>query len=58
MIQIEDFRKEIGCVYIAADGRCLKDQEPGYVGWCVLGPCSEFEPINGREADRHEDQSD
>lgn len=49
MSENEDFRKEIGCVYITADGRCLKDPEPEYVGWCVLGPCSEFEPINGKE---------
>lgn len=49
MNEPEDFRKAIGCAYITVDGRCLKEQEPGYIGWCVLGPCSIFKPITGKE---------
>ena len=49
----EDFREQIDCKYIDADGHCLKYTEPGYTDWCVLGPCSDYE----RRCE-DEDQSD
>lgn len=40
-------RAEINCKFITGDARCAKGSEPGYVDWCVLGPCSDYE----KEAD-------
>lgn len=46
--------REYPCVY-HKDGKCEKHQEPGYVSWCVMGPCSEETPSN---ADRIRAMSD
>ena len=31
--------REMACVYYD-DQKCRKFEEPGYVSWCVLGPCA------------------
>jgi len=49
----DDFRKEIDCVYIDRDGHCLKDSEPDFIDWCVLGPCSQ--QVRRSEASDDED---
>ena len=39
--------KEYPCVYYDNE-KCRKyPPEEGYVGWCVLGPCSHETPSNG-----------
>ena len=37
---------EYPCVYFA-DKKCRKFEEPGYVSWCVMGPCDHETPSNG-----------
>lgn len=37
--------KEYPCVYYDNE-KCKKFEEPGYVSWCVLGPCSHETPSN------------
>ena len=36
---------EYPCVYYD-NQKCKKFEEPGYVSWCVLGPCSHETPSN------------
>lgn len=35
--------REMACVYYD-NQKCKKFEEPGYVSWCVLGPCSHQVP--------------
>ena len=37
---------EYPCVY-HKDGKCEKFAEPGYISWCVYGPCSHQVQSNG-----------
>ena len=46
--------REYPCVYYDS-GKCRKFEEPGYVDYCVLGPCSHETPSN---ADRIRAMSD
>lgn len=46
--------REYPCVYYK-DQKCEKFAEPGYVSWCVMGPCSHETPSN---ADRIRAMSD
>ena len=46
--------KEYPCVY-HKDGLCERFAEPGYVSYCVFGPCTEETPSN---ADRIRAMSD
>lgn len=46
--------REYPCVYYD-NGKCRKFEEPGYVDYCVLGPCSHQTPSN---ADRIRAMSD
>ena len=39
--------KNMPCAYWAEGDVCLKNTEPGYTEYCVLGPCSEMQPSNG-----------
>lgn len=34
---------EMACAYYE-NMKCKKDEEPGYVNWCVLGPCARQTP--------------
>lgn len=36
---------EMACVYYD-NQKCKKFEEPGYVSWCVLGPCAHQTPSN------------
>lgn len=45
---------EYPCVY-HNNGKCKKFEEPGYVSWCVYGPCSHETPSR---ADRIRAMSD
>ena len=46
--------REYPCIYYD-DGRCKKFNEPGYIDYCVLGPCAHETPSN---ADRIRAMSD
>lgn len=47
--------REYPCVYYYGNGRCKKFEEPGYIDYCVLGPCQHETPSN---ADRIRAMSD
>ena len=38
--------REYPCVY-HKNGLCEKDPEPGYINYCVFGPCHDETPSNG-----------
>ena len=38
--------REMACVYYD-NMKCKKFEEPGYVSWCVMGPCSHQQPSKG-----------
>lgn len=46
--------REYPCIYYD-NGRCKKFNEPGYIDYCVLGPCAHETPSN---ADRIRAMSD
>lgn len=37
--------REYPCIYYD-NGRCKKFNEPGYIDYCVLGPCAHETPSN------------
>lgn len=39
--------REYPCVYHKEGGYCTKFEEPGFISWCVYGPCSHETPSNG-----------
>lgn len=46
--------REYPCVYFN-NQKCRKFEEPGYVSWCVMGPCAHETPSNGDWVRRMED---
>ena len=47
--------KNMPCAYWGEGDVCLKNTEPGYTDFCVLGPCSQMKPSN---ADKIRQMSD